>query len=82
MRVTLTTSGGKHTVKYRNPTGPLFSVGEGVTFTLEEGVTLSGAGVNKGNRYSLVGISGGEFIIFRKPPAMPGRLEKAMPCPA
>jgi hypothetical protein len=27
-------------------------------------------------------IGGNKIIIFRKPPAMPGRLDKAMPCPA
>ena len=55
VRVTLTTSGGKHTV-----TGG-FSVGKGVVFTLETGVTLSGKDAQSSG--SLVRIEGGEFIM-------------------
>ncbi|MDR1256166.1 MAG: hypothetical protein LBJ86_00270 [Spirochaetaceae bacterium] len=57
--VTLKATGGTRTITRNGST--LFTVGAGVTLTLEEGVILSGAGA--GNGYSLVRIEGGTFTM-------------------
>jgi hypothetical protein len=61
--VTLKTAGGTRSVMFdrENPTDPLFTVKAGVTFTLEEGITLSGAEVWSDT--SLVLVDGGSFIM-------------------
>jgi hypothetical protein len=61
--VTLKSAGGNRTVKFEgsSPAYSLFIVSPGVTFTLEEGVTLLGAKNDAAK--SLVEVSGGKFIM-------------------
>ncbi|MDR2494313.1 MAG: hypothetical protein LBD24_03720 [Spirochaetaceae bacterium] len=61
--ITLKTAGGKHTVTFdsASPNTSLFTIGQGVTFTLEEGVTLQGA-QNSADK-SLVRVNGGKFVM-------------------
>jgi TolB-like protein len=61
--ITLKTAGRKHTVAFDDPRSQssLFTVGQGVTFTLEEGVTLQGTQNNVAK--SLVRVNGGKFVM-------------------
>jgi hypothetical protein len=61
--ITLKSAGGKHTVKFEGsvPAYSLFTVGAGVTFTLEDGVTLEGAQNNVDK--SIVRVNGGKFVM-------------------
>jgi hypothetical protein len=61
--VTLKSAGGNRTVKFEgsSPAYSLFIVSPGVTFTLEEGVTLLGAKNDAAK--SLVEVSGGRFVM-------------------
>jgi hypothetical protein len=60
--VTLKCAGGKHTVKFAdaNPAASLFVVRDGVTFTLEAGITLEGA---QNNTESIVRVAGGTLVM-------------------
>jgi hypothetical protein len=60
--ISLKASGGERKVTYEtaNPSSPLFTVKGGTTFTLEEGVVLSGL---QNARVSLVNVDGGTFIM-------------------
>jgi hypothetical protein len=60
--ITLKTAGTERRVSYdgTRPAYSLFTVGTGVTFTLEEGVTLTGLASNS---KSLVRVEGGTFIM-------------------
>jgi hypothetical protein len=61
--ITLKSAGGKHTVKFAgsSPAYSLFTIGAGVTFTLEEGITLEGA-KNDADK-SIVRVAGGKFVM-------------------
>jgi hypothetical protein len=63
VNIILRTAGGKHTVTFasNSPAYSLFTVGSGVTFTLEEGVTLQGAQNNADK--SIVRVAGGKFVM-------------------
>ena len=60
--VTLKASGGERKVRYEGarPSYSLFTVGSGVTFTLEDGVVLTGL---QSNSKPLVRVAGGTFIM-------------------
>jgi TolB-like protein len=60
--VSLKAAGGERKITYEttNPSYPLFTVKAGTTFTLEEGVVLSGV---QSARVSLVYVDGGTFIM-------------------
>ena len=62
VNITLKTSGAEHSVKYQNnlPHLPLISIGSGVTFTLENNVSLIGLPING---KSMISINGGIFIM-------------------
>ncbi|GAB6393281.1 MAG: penicillin-binding protein activator LpoB [Treponematales bacterium] len=61
--ITLKSAGGARMVTFegQNPAYSLFTVSAGVTFTLENGVTLKGSQNNAGQ--SLVVVAGGKFIM-------------------
>jgi hypothetical protein len=60
--ITLKSAGGNRTVRFEgnSPAYSLFTVNTGVTFVLEDGVTLQGA---QDNAPSLVRVNGGRFIM-------------------
>jgi len=62
VNVTLKGSGAERRVRYevQNPSYPLFTVSTGVTFTLEDGVSLVGL---QNNSKPLINIDGGTFIM-------------------
>jgi hypothetical protein len=61
--ISLKSAGGEHTVSFEgaNPSYSLFNVKSGVTFTLEDGVTLRGTQNNAAK--SLVEVTGGRFVM-------------------
>ncbi|GHU81415.1 hypothetical protein FACS189468_3990 [Spirochaetia bacterium] len=63
LTITLKSAGGEHTVSFEgaNPSYSLFNVKSGVTFTLEDGVTLRGTQNNADK--SLVEVTGGRFVM-------------------
>ncbi|GHV80390.1 hypothetical protein AGMMS49944_21810 [Spirochaetia bacterium] len=63
LTITLKSAGGEHTVSFEgaNPSYSLFNVKSGVTFTLEDGVTLRGT-QNQAAK-SLVEVTGGRFVM-------------------
>jgi hypothetical protein len=60
--ITLKGTGAERRVRYDNnrPAYPMFTVGAGVTFILEDGITLSGL---QSNSKSLVRVEGGNFTM-------------------
>jgi len=62
LSITLKASGAERRVRYDNnrPSYSLFVVGTGVTFILEDGITLTGL---QSNSKSLVRVEGGNFIM-------------------
>ena len=65
VNITLKTSGVQRIIWFNsvNPSSPLFTVGRGVTFTIEDGVTLSGDEVESVNAKNLVRVTGGTFVM-------------------
>ncbi|GHV93449.1 hypothetical protein AGMMS50268_39520 [Spirochaetia bacterium] len=63
LTISLKSAGGEHTVSFdgANPSYSLFNVKSGVTFTLEDGVTLRGT--QNGADKSLVEVTGGRFVM-------------------
>jgi hypothetical protein len=63
LTITLKSAGGEHTVSFdgANPSYSLFNVKSGVTFTLENGVTLRGTQNDAAK--SLVEVTGGRFVM-------------------
>ncbi|GHV92661.1 hypothetical protein AGMMS50268_31640 [Spirochaetia bacterium] len=63
LTITLKSAGGEHTVSFEgaNPSYSLFNVKSGVTFTLEDGVTLRGT--QNSAAKSLVEVTGGRFVM-------------------
>jgi hypothetical protein len=61
--ITLKCAGGKRKVAFegKSPAYSLFTIRDGVTFTLEEGITLEGAQNNADK--SLVRVAGGAFVM-------------------
>jgi hypothetical protein len=63
LTISLKSAGGEHTVSFEgaNPSYSLFNVKSGVTFTLEDGVTLRGT-QNEADK-SLIEVTGGRFVM-------------------
>ncbi|GHU42030.1 hypothetical protein FACS1894190_10840 [Spirochaetia bacterium] len=63
LTIILKSAGGEHRVSFEgaNPSYSLFTVKSGVTFTLEDGVTLRGTQNNAAK--SLVEVTGGRFVM-------------------